>query len=634
MDKIAHLFSLIFFITSTTYIAFGIYIIQKSYKSRLNKIFFAICISLSLWSIGFSFGVNARDIADCIFWRRIAALGWCILYSLMLHFFIIMTKNKIFRHKWLIALIYLPAAVSVYIFALSTDMVLLQYNFARTPYGWVNIAENNVWDQFFNLYFISYIFICLGLIWRWGKNSSREKYKKEARVLIAAIFVAFLLGSVTDILFNSYLEMTSSQIAPVISLIPITAIFISMRRYGLMSTRTINQDETILTDVTRLRIINYLTLVLIAGGFLSIISRHYIYGAELIEALKFSAIFIVLGVLIQITQRLRLTENTKDNLLLVLVSFLVVFVTFFFINTASITVWAFPFVLLIIFIVFNKRKMLVVLALTTLLTQLIVWIIVPDIIVRVEGSDHVVRMGLFVLGCWVAIFVNKIYVLRLRENADQIRAQKLVSEISSEFVNANILTIEEKIKSMLNRVGAFFEIDQICVFSLDEDTNTISCEYEWVNEGMIKHLEDLRNISLNASPWWMSQVNSKEPIHIPVVVELPKEAREEMQRMTDPQVQSLLAIPMSKGEKVRGFLRLDSIKSLKKWNNEHISIIRIIANVVSDALTKVEAEEKQNYMAYFDQLTGLPNRMLFKDRANQAIQLMKRTDNIEVHPKC
>jgi hypothetical protein len=191
MDKITHLFSLIFFITNTIYMAFGIYIIQKDYKARLNRVFFAICISLSLWSLGFSFGVNAHDVADCIFWRRIAALGWGLLYSLMLHFFILMTENKILGRKWLIPLIYLPAAITVYIFAFSTEMVQLQYNLVKTAYGWVNIAENNGWDKFFNLYYTSYILISLGLIWLWGKNSSSVKHKKESRVLIFAIFAAF-----------------------------------------------------------------------------------------------------------------------------------------------------------------------------------------------------------------------------------------------------------------------------------------------------------------------------------------------------------------------------------------------------------------------------------------------------------
>ena len=32
-------------------------------------------------------------------------------------------------------------------------------------------------------------------------------------------------------------------------------------------------------------------------------------------------------------------------------------------------------------------------------------------------------------------------------------------------------------------------------------------------------------------------------------------------------------------------------------------------------------------MAYYDHLTKLPNRTLFKDRVNQSIQLCKRTNN-------
>ena len=71
-----------------------------------------------------------------------------------------------------------------------------------------------------------------------------------------------------------------------------------------------------------------------------------------------------------------------------------------------------------------------------------------------------------------------------------------------------------------------------------------------------------------------------------------------------------------------------SLSREKKWPQDQISLLRILANIYADALVKVHAEKEINHMAYYDQLTMLPNRQLFKDRADQAIQLSKRTEKL------
>ena len=43
---------------------------------------------------------------------------------------------------------------------------------------------------------------------------------------------------------------------------------------------------------------------------------------------------------------------------------------------------------------------------------------------------------------------------------------------------------------------------------------------------------------------------------------------------------------------------------------------------------KVEAEKEINYMAYYDSLTGLPNRDLFRDRLEKAIPMASRSENL------
>ncbi len=57
-------------------------------------------------------------------------------------------------------------------------------------------------------------------------------------------------------------------------------------------------------------------------------------------------------------------------------------------------------------------------------------------------------------------------------------------------------------------------------------------------------------------------------------------------------------------------------------------MIKVLGNLLSDALRQVESEKAINYMAYYDPLTRLPNRALLTDRLKQAISLAMRTEKL------
>jgi diguanylate cyclase (GGDEF)-like protein len=55
------------------------------------------------------------------------------------------------------------------------------------------------------------------------------------------------------------------------------------------------------------------------------------------------------------------------------------------------------------------------------------------------------------------------------------------------------------------------------------------------------------------------------------------------------------------------------------WGEAHLKMLTVLTNLLSDTFLKVESEEKINAMAYTDPLTGLPNRVYFNLRLEQAV---------------
>lgn len=66
------------------------------------------------------------------------------------------------------------------------------------------------------------------------------------------------------------------------------------------------------------------------------------------------------------------------------------------------------------------------------------------------------------------------------------------------------------------------------------------------------------------------------------------------------------------------YVKMDEAE--QEMKNKFSSIVCIIKDITE----RKKAEEKVKYLAYYDSLTGLPNRDLFKDRSEQAIKLADR----------
>ena len=90
---------------------------------------------------------------------------------------------------------------------------------------------------------------------------------------------------------------------------------------------------------------------------------------------------------------------------------------------------------------------------------------------------------------------------------------------------------------------------------------------------------------------------------------------------------SVVVLPLCFGGKVVGLFLLYAAET-NFFDTEEMRLLTEIAGDISFALDHLEKEERLNYLAYFDAITGLPNRALFQDRVEQRIGAAHRDQKV------
>jgi len=185
-----------------------------------------------------------------------------------------------------------------------------------------------------------------------------------------------------------------------------------------------------------------------------------------------------------------------------------------------------------------------------------------------------------------------------RDGSHRADLQRLMGEISAGFIDTPIDRIDQAIEEALGTVGAFVGADRSYVFLFDGDPDgdlsetTASNTHEWCAEGIPSQQEDLQNIPCEGGPWWMDQMRHQEPLIIPSVAELPDAAAAEQEILEAQNIQSLVVLPMTQGDRLVGFVGFDAVDTRVEWDEDTVSVLNVLEDTIASALQRKRMEEQ------------------------------------------
>lgn len=226
-----YVFFLLLLISFLIYFLTGVYILKKDGNSTSNKVFFSLCTVTSFWALGYAGMLIGNDIHFVNIFRIVASVGWCFLHGIWLEFAIVTSNGGNYKlsyeHKILIYLF--PA-----IFFVRNSLHEPKSVLVNTQIGWVDICPIDWMFPFLVIYFMCCILAGIFIIYRWGKNSKKNREKKQAIIINSTIFIGALLGGITNILFP-VLHIDTFAWGVFFIYVPIMGIWYSIIKYKMLS---------------------------------------------------------------------------------------------------------------------------------------------------------------------------------------------------------------------------------------------------------------------------------------------------------------------------------------------------------------------------------------------------------------
>jgi PAS domain S-box-containing protein len=172
--------------------------------------------------------------------------------------------------------------------------------------------------------------------------------------------------------------------------------------------------------------------------------------------------------------------------------------------------------------------------------------------------------------------------------------EKLVTAISTNFINLPSEKIDYEINKTLQSIGEFAAVDRSYVILYSLDKTQMSMTHEWCNDTVTPIAQSSQNLSVEDHRWHSSQIEHRDTVYITDISEIPPNAGPFMKDMESRECTSLIHVPIAYGGKAFGFVGLESQQTEKTWSVDIIVLLRMVGDILANALERKQVEERLN----------------------------------------
>src|SRR5688572_20141044 len=184
--------------------------------------------------------------------------------------------------------------------------------------------------------------------------------------------------------------------------------------------------------------------------------------------------------------------------------------------------------------------------------------------------------------------------IRRAESALQQRVEfeALVSRISGMFVRLRSADLDWGIHEALREMGEFIRVDHCHVCRIHSGGELMDHTHTWSSRNDQQRWEGKANVPIDRHiPWAAQRLRRLDGIAVYSVDALEPEAEVDQQTFREQGIKSVIFVPMAVSGELVGFIGLDSTRMEMHWTEDAISLLKIVAAIIGDAMDRRETED-------------------------------------------
>ena len=174
----------------------------------------------------------------------------------------------------------------------------------------------------------------------------------------------------------------------------------------------------------------------------------------------------------------------------------------------------------------------------------------------------------------------------------QAELEKLISEISNQFINLDPNAVDQGIETALHALSKFMQADRGHVILSPDQSKPYHCIYTWCAPGIEPtQMNPQSGVLGAAAPWLDRQLQQFGVVRISSLTGLPPEASAEKALCQNDGIQSLVAVRIVYAGSLMGLLSIESVQTERHWSAKDITRLRIVAEIFASALERRRSQE-------------------------------------------
>jgi len=542
--------------------------------------------------------------------------GWGFVYSFLLHLVILLTKLDKKMKPWQWLTIYIPIPVTMILFYANLMYSRVFATIELSSIGWNYERASMAWFMWMRIYYLSMMALVLFLIFRRKSEEDDVASIIEKKYIKTAMIISFILGLPKIFGLYEALGWNLIGLGP-LHLLPVgmtifLVLYVRVKKYqkGIV---TLPKRGELMSVKTHERIFYYVSQAYIFGAFTAFGLEVFLKKEDIGKTAILSVTMFAVGFSIFFLLKSRLSISKRDRILFAIIALTIPFITFYQIDSSEAFAWSVPVIFILIAVAFNNIRLLIYTSIMTITTAMVLWSVRPESESVFTSTDHLGRIIIFSIIICIAFFINRLYKNRQYQLEKQIDHERFVSETARLLSSARNKNLKSNLDVYLERSLEYMEADYGSIHIFPGKRNRMrKVEYYGPH--------DFINPSINRQfgqrfDWLLKSILDEGSLYTEKFFDVLCLFTEDMQR----EGITVMVRPLVESGEILGVICLSTFNR-NSWDEGYQNTFQLIAGSLSSMLYKIGKEDELFRMAYYDHLTGLPNRVLYEKIIKKQIE--------------